>query len=96
MSDSSRPHGLQPTRLLCPWDFPDKSTGVGAIAFLQSRGRQTSNYVQCYSGKAQVLWEHTVVHVTQRIKVGGEGEGAREEFLEKVIINRGLNAGETD
>ena len=22
-------HGLQPTRLLCPWDFPGKSTGVG-------------------------------------------------------------------
>ena len=29
MSDSSRPHGLQPTRLLCPWDFPGQSTGVG-------------------------------------------------------------------
>ena len=29
LSDSSRPHGLQPTRLLCPWDFPGKSTGVG-------------------------------------------------------------------
>ena len=29
VSDSSRPHGLQPTRLLCPWDFPGKSTGVG-------------------------------------------------------------------
>ena len=29
VSDSSRPHGLQPTRLLRPWDFPDKSTGVG-------------------------------------------------------------------
>ena len=29
MSDSSRPHGLQPTRLLHPWDFPDKSTGIG-------------------------------------------------------------------
>ena len=26
---SSRPHGLQPTRLLHPWDFPSKSTGVG-------------------------------------------------------------------
>ena len=26
---SSRPHGLQPTRLLRPWDFPGKSTGVG-------------------------------------------------------------------
>ena len=24
----SRPHGLQPTRLLRPWDFPGKSTGV--------------------------------------------------------------------
>ena len=22
MSNSSGPHGLQPTRLLCPWDFP--------------------------------------------------------------------------
>ena len=26
--DSSWPHGLQPTRLLRPWDFPGKSTGV--------------------------------------------------------------------
>ena len=32
-SDSSQPHGLQPTRLLRPWDFPGKSTGVGCIAF---------------------------------------------------------------
>ena len=23
------PHGLKPTRLLCPWDFPGKNTGVG-------------------------------------------------------------------
>ena len=29
VSNSSRPHGLQPTRLLRPWDFPGKSTGVG-------------------------------------------------------------------
>ena len=28
VSDSSRPHGLQPTRLLRAWDFPGKSTGV--------------------------------------------------------------------
>ena len=26
MSDSEQPHGLQPTRLLCPWDSPGKST----------------------------------------------------------------------
>ena len=29
MSDSLRPHGLQPTRLLHPRDFPGKSTGMG-------------------------------------------------------------------
>ena len=33
MSDSSRPHGLQPTRLFHPWEFPGKSTGVVPIAF---------------------------------------------------------------
>ena len=26
MSDSLRPHGLKPTRLLHPWDSPGKST----------------------------------------------------------------------
>ena len=35
MSDSSRPHGLQPTRLLHPRDFPGKSTGVGCHFPLQ-------------------------------------------------------------
>ena len=33
------PHGLQPTRLLRPWDFPGKSTGVGAIAFSENEDR---------------------------------------------------------
>ena len=35
MSESSRPHGLQPTRLLHPWEFPGKSTGVGCHCLLQ-------------------------------------------------------------
>ena len=35
MSDSSRPHGLQPTRLLHPWDFPGRSTGVGCHCLLK-------------------------------------------------------------
>ena len=34
MSDSLRPPGLQPTRLLHPWDFPGKSTGVGCHRLL--------------------------------------------------------------
>ena len=36
MSDSSRPHGLQPTRLLRPRDFPGKSTGVGCHRLLRN------------------------------------------------------------
>ena len=35
VSDSSRPHELQPTRLLRPWDFPGKSTGVGCHCLLR-------------------------------------------------------------
>ena len=34
VSDSQRPHGLQPTMLLRPWDFPGKSTGVGCHCLL--------------------------------------------------------------
>ena len=33
--DSLRPHGPQPITLLCPWDFPDKDTGVGCHFLLQ-------------------------------------------------------------
>ena len=29
MSDSLWPHGLQPTRILSPWDFPGKNPEVG-------------------------------------------------------------------
>ena len=35
VSNSSRPHGLQPTRLLRPWDFPGKNTGVGCHCLLR-------------------------------------------------------------
>ena len=35
MSDSVRPHGLQPTRLLHPWDSPGKNTGVGCHFLLR-------------------------------------------------------------
>ena len=36
LSDSLRPYGLRPARLLCPWHSPDKSAGVVAVSF--SRG----------------------------------------------------------
>jgi len=30
-----QPHGLQCTRLLCPWDFPGKNTGLDCHFLLQ-------------------------------------------------------------
>ena len=35
MSNSLWPHGLYPTRFLCPWDSPGKNTGVGCHFLLQ-------------------------------------------------------------
>ena len=35
VGSDSAPHGLQPSRLLCPWDSPGKNTGVGCCALLQ-------------------------------------------------------------
>ena len=35
MSDSLRVNGLQPARLLCPWDSPGKNTEVGCLALFQ-------------------------------------------------------------
>ena len=35
VSNFLQPHGLQPTRLLCPWDSPGKNTGVGSRSLLQ-------------------------------------------------------------
>ena len=35
LSDSSWPHGLQPTRFLLSWGFPGKNTGVGCHCLLQ-------------------------------------------------------------
>ena len=33
--DSLRPRGLKPTKLLCPWNYPGKNTGVGCDFLLQ-------------------------------------------------------------
>ena len=35
VSNSSQPYELQPTRLLCPWNFPGKNITVGCQFLLQ-------------------------------------------------------------
>ena len=49
VSNSSRPHGLQPTRLLCPWDFPGKSTGVGYHCFLKLYNSKILKFINSHT-----------------------------------------------
>ena len=51
VSDSVRPHGLEPARLLCPRDFPGKDTGVGCHSL--SRGSaQPGDEPECLTSPA--------------------------------------------
>ena len=53
MSDSQRPHGPQPTRLLRPWDFPGKSTGVGCHCFL-CKGHEFEQTLKDHEGQGSL------------------------------------------
>ena len=61
MSNSLWPHGLQPARLLCPWDFPGKNSGVGCHFQYSSRWSskprdQTHiSFVSCTAGDLSLL-----------------------------------------
>ena len=44
VSNPLQPYGLEPARLLCPWDVPGKKTGMGTHSLLQgSFSAQGSN-----------------------------------------------------
>ena len=56
---ATRPHGLQPTRLLCPRDFPGKSTGVGCHCLLHTLRARLGNYPEgnwedCWSTRSLI------------------------------------------
>ena len=46
MSGSVQPHRRQPTRLLHPWDSPDKNTEVGCHFLLQKCSLSISNFLE--------------------------------------------------
>ena len=50
MSNSLWPQALQTTRLLCPWDFPGKNTGVGCHFLLQGSSKpRDGTQVSCFT-----------------------------------------------
>ena len=66
MSDPQRPHGLQLSRLLRPWDLPGKTTGVGFHCLL-CRFPVTSYKIQWwFTGIGCVIWLFSVARCTVR------------------------------
>ena len=69
VSNSQRLHGLQPTRLLRPWDFPGKSTGVGCHCLLHVVRKlqiKTTRYhdtpVQNKTSMLEKMWNNKNTH----------------------------------
>ena len=57
MSDSLRPYGLEPARLLCPWYSPGKNTGVVSHSLLQGIfPTQGLNLISCIAGRFFIIW----------------------------------------
>ena len=85
MSDSSRPHGPQPTRPLCPWDFPGKSTGVGCHCLLRQI-LQTSSNLGC---SQQNSWPSRtpIYHALLAYSTSGDTTATHPSML---IINVGV------
>ena len=63
MPGSLWPHGLWPARLLCPWDFPDKNTGVGCHFLLQGFSRPRDGTRVACTGRRIVY--HSATRETQ-------------------------------
>ena len=65
-SDFLQPHGLQPTRLLCPWDYPGKSTRIGCHFLLQGIFlTQECNRISTLAGgffTTSITWEAPHLH----------------------------------
>ena len=55
-------NGLQPTRLLRPWDFPGKSTGVGCHCLLRLKDLEARNPTSRWGQVLFLLRPHFLAH----------------------------------
>ena len=80
LSDSLQPHGLKPSRLLCPQNYPGKNTGVDCHFLLQgvfpAPGRGPCVSVSCLGGQILLPLHHLESQGLNRFtlkEAGGEG-----------------------
>ena len=82
MSDSSQPHGLQPTRFLCLWDFPGKSTGVGCHCLLCGKALSVcKNKTGADCGS-----DHELLIVKWRLKLNTVGRTTRSSSQSVISV----------
>ena len=68
------PHGLQPARLLCPWDFPGKNTVVAISTSRGSSRPRDWTRVSCVAGRLFTIWAtrgftYRCIHIFKLIKL---------------------------
>ena len=68
---SLRPHGLQPTRLLCPWDSPGKDTGVGCHFLLRL---WTMEYYPAIKTNQQMMHATTWMNLKNMLSEGSQNQ----------------------
>ena len=80
VSNSLWPCGLWPTRLLCPWNFPGKNTGVGCYSFFQgiflTRG-SNSGLLQLSKGHLQDIMEGNKLFRKEGMEEGRNRKGRK-------------------
>ena len=95
LSNYLRPHGLQPAMLLCPWDSPDKDTGVGFHFLLQGifLTQESNPCLLCWQADSLLLrllgpgfkpwcWGTKII---QAVQCGKKKKRERERKREKLI-----------
>ena len=83
MSDSLRPRGLQPTRLLCPWDFPGKCTGVGCHCLLPNNAiTEIKNTLEATNSRITGA-EDRISEVEDRTVEINEAERKKEQRIKR-------------
>ena len=98
VSDSSPPHGLQPTRLLHPWDLLGKSTGVGCHCLLPTSSLCLGKFQQALwnayltSGAGEVENETALCSLELKVQEEATQHGTcweKEGLRDVIVLKRG-------
>ena len=89
-------HGLWSTRLLCPWDFPGKDTGVGCHFLLQQifltqglspHQEQPFKKTACFSFSSQIVTHRGInPRETLAYPIGDTYRNVHSSFILKVAL----------